>query len=72
MFGPRGVEIGQIQRVQKVPIGAVARVTDQVHLGEAGLRDVPVISLDRARDTKLDRDVAIKVLPGIVKLRREF
>jgi hypothetical protein len=46
-FDPGGVDVGHIQRVQKVAIGAVARVTHQVHFREAGLGHVPVIGLDR-------------------------
>ena len=47
VFDPGGLNVGEIQRMEEVPIGAVARVTHQVHLGEAGLGDVPVIGLDR-------------------------
>ena len=44
---PRGVDIGQIQRLENVTIRAIPRVTDEVHFGEARLGDVPVIGLDR-------------------------
>ena len=47
VFDPGGLNVGEIQRMEEVPIGAVARVTHQVHLGEAGLGDVPVIGLDQ-------------------------
>ena len=46
-FHPRRVDVGQVERVQKVAVGAVPGVTDQVDLREARLGHVPVIGLDR-------------------------
>ena len=59
VFDPRGVDVSQIQRMEEVPVGAVARVAHQVHLGEAGLGDVPVIGLDR--------NVVLQQRPGLVR-----
>ena len=47
VFDPRGMDVGQVQRVQEVSVRAVARVAHQVHLSEARFGDVPVVGLDR-------------------------
>jgi len=46
-FGPGAVDVGQIEGMSELAVGAVAGVGDQVDLGEAGLGDIPVIGFDR-------------------------
>jgi hypothetical protein len=41
------VDVGEIQRVQELAIGPIARMRDQVDLGEARGLDVPAVRLQR-------------------------
>ena len=46
-FDPGRVNVGDIQRVQKFAVGAVAGMRHQVDLGEAGLLHIPAVGLQR-------------------------
>lgn len=46
-FHPRRVDVGHIERMQEVAIGAIPGVGHQVNLGEAGDLDVPAVGLER-------------------------
>jgi hypothetical protein len=46
-FHPGGVNVRHVERLRKIPVGALPGVTDQVHFGESRLGHVPVIGLDR-------------------------
>ena len=43
---PAGVDIGEIEGLEKFAVGPSAGMRDQVDLGEAGRRDVPVLRPD--------------------------
>lgn len=40
---PRAVNVGNVQRVEKLAIGAIAGMSDQVDLGKAGLLHIPPV-----------------------------
>jgi len=46
-FHPGRVDVGQVQRVHELAVGAIAGMRDQVDLGEAGDLDVPAVGLQR-------------------------
>ena len=46
-LGPGGVDVGDVEGMGELPLGAATGMRDEIDLGEAWGGDVPVVRLDR-------------------------